>query len=243
MHRHHLAVPCSLLVTYSLLFVPPLRAQDPAQSAPEKHDGTAPRTSAAKYASHVEKNGFSIGAELATKKEVSQVFAADLNRCCLALQVALYPKKDEPIDLSLVDFTLLQVGTDKPMRPESPTVVAAKLEKKKNPSGGVDVTPVGSVGYETGVYVDPVTGQPVHVHGVSTSVGVGVSTGSTVPPEIVDHDRQVMEWELSSKCLQEGKASVPIAGYLYFPISKTDKDAKYTLTYSGKSEPIVLTIP
>jgi hypothetical protein len=243
MYRLHLAVLFPLFVVSSLLSVSPLRAQDPPQTASEKHDGTAPRTSAAKYRAHFEKSGFSIGAELVTKKEVSRVFAADLNRCCLVLQVAVYPKKDEPIDLSLVDFALLEVGTDKPMRPESPSVVAARLEKKKNPNGGVDVTPVGSIGYETGVYVDPVTGQPVRVHGVSTSVGVGVSTGSTVPPEIVDHDRQVMEWELSSKCLQEGKASIPIAGYLYFPISKTDKDAKYTLTYSGKSEPIVLTLP
>ena len=236
------ALTCALVIL-SLLAVPPMRAQDPAQSAPEKHDGTAPRASAAKYHAHVERDGFSIGAELATTKEVSAAFVADLNRCCLVLQVALYPKKDEPIQISLADFALREVGTDKPMRPESPTVVAARLEKKKNPSTGVDVSSGGSVGYDTSVYVDPATGKPTRVHGVNASVGVGVSPRNTVPPEIVDHDRQVMEWELSSKCLQEDKASIPIAGYLYFPISKFDKDAKYTLTYSGKSQPIVLTLP
>jgi len=242
MCRLHLAA-LSLFVISSLLSVSPMRAQDPAQTAPEKHNGTAPRTSATKYRAHVEKSGFSIGAELVAKKEVSQTFAADLSSCCLVLQVALYPKKDESIDVLLMDFELLKVGTDNPMRPESPTAVAAKLEKGKNPSADATVSSVVSIGYESGTYIDPLTGQPVHVHGVSTSAGVGVSTGPTVPPDIVNHDRQVMEWELSSKCLQEGGASIPVAGYLYFPISKTNKNAKYTLTYSGKSEPIVLTLP
>ena len=42
-------------------------------------------------------------------------------------------------------------------------------------------------------YIDLVTGQPVHVHGVSTSAGVGVSNGNSVPADIADHDREIIE--------------------------------------------------
>lgn len=65
--------------------------QDSSQS-PERHEGTAPRESAAKYHSHAEKDGFSLGAERLSKKEASSVFATDVNRCCLVVQVAVYPK-------------------------------------------------------------------------------------------------------------------------------------------------------
>lgn len=217
-------------------------AQDSSQS-PERHEGTAPRASAAKYHSHAEKDGFSLGAELLSKKEASRVFAADVNRCCLVVQVAVYPKKDESIELSLFDFSLVEVNTDNPVRPESPTTVAAKLEKKKNPPGGVDVTATGGVGYESGTYIDPVTGQPVHVRGVSTSAGVGISTGNSTPADIADHDREIIERELYEKGLPEARVSIPVAGYLYFPLPNAKKDAKYQLVYFGRSEPITLSLP
>lgn len=217
-------------------------AQDSSQS-PERHEGTTPRASAEKYHSHAQKDGFSLGAELLSKKEASRVFAADVNRCCLVVQIAVYPKKDEPIELSLFDFSLVEVNSDKPVRPESPTTVAAKLEKKKNPPGGVDVATYGGVGYESGTYIDPVTGQPVHVRGVSTSAGVGVSTGNSTPAHIADHDREIIERELYEKGLPEAKVSIPVAGYLYFPRPNAKKDAKYQLVYSGRSEPLTLSLP
>jgi hypothetical protein len=237
----------------TLLFASLSRAQDPTlqtsgpqpppapqSSGTEKHDGTAPRASADKYPAHVEKDGLAIGGELLAKKAVSRIFASDLNRCCLVVEVAFYPTKDEPVNLSLVDFALLKEGSDKPIRPESPTVVAAKLQKDRSPLTSGGVRPTGSVGYETGTYQDPVTGQPVHVH--SVDAGVGVTKDPGIPPAVSDHDREVMEWELSSKCLQEDKASIPIAGYLYFPIPKSEKDAKYTLTYYSDAGPIVLNL-
>jgi hypothetical protein len=221
-----------------------LQSSPPQASAPtsttEKHDGKAPRVSADKYPAHAEKDGLAIGAALLTKKEVSHIFAANLNRCCLVVEVALYPKKDEPVNLSLVDFSLLQEGSDQPIRPESPTVVAAKLEKSRSPLTSGGVRPTGTVGYETGTYPDPNTGQPVRVHSVDTAIGVTKDPAGL--PGVSDHDREVMEWELSSKCLQEDKASIPIAGYLYFPIPKSEKDAKFTLTYYSDSGPIVLTL-
>ena len=226
-----------------LLVLPAYSAQDTSSPPREKHQGTSPRAAAAKYRAHAERDGFSLGAELLSKKDAGAALAADINRCCLVVEVAVFPKKDETVDLSLFDFTLVEVGMDKPLRPESPTTVAAKLENKKNPAGGVDVTTTTGVGYESGTYTDPVTGQPVHVRGVSTSAGVGVSTGNSTPPDIAARDREIIERELYDKGLPEAKVSVPVAGYLYFPISKVKKDAKYQLVYSGQSEPFTLSLP
>ena len=132
-----------------------------------------------------------------------------------------------------------------PLRPESATVVAARLEKKKDSDdyAGVHVTPTGSVGYETGTYIDPVTGQPAHVHGVTATTGVAVSQGPTVPPPVADHDREIIERELYEKGLPEARTTIPIAGYLYFPISKSSKPTKYKLLYSAKPDAEPLTLP
>ena len=82
-------------------------AQDSGQS-PDRNQGNVPRASAAKYHSHAQKDGFSLGAELLSRKEASSVFAANVNGCCLVVQVSVYPKKDEPTELSLLDFSLVE---------------------------------------------------------------------------------------------------------------------------------------
>jgi hypothetical protein len=232
-----------VIVLSSLLFVPTLYAQD--TGTPEKHEGTAPRASADKYPAHAEQDGFSLGAELLTHKQAATTFAADVNRCCLAVHVAVYPKKDEPIDLALADFTLTEVGSDIPQRPESATVIAAKIEKEKPPLTGKTVTPHGEVGigYDTGTYTDPNTGQPVHVHSVSTEASVAVTPDASKPAADADHDREVIERELYEKALPEAKVSIPVAGYLYFSVPKPKKGAKYQLTYSGLDTPMVLDLP
>jgi hypothetical protein len=238
MRRYPFALLTILLLTS--LF---LRAQD-AQSSSEKHAGTAPRASADKYQAHADQDGLSIGAELLTKKQAADTFAADVNHCCLIVHVAVFPKKGEPIDLSFADFTLVEIKTGAPYRPESPTVIAAKLEKRKSSGGGgADVTETAGVGYESGTYTDPITGQQVHVRGVSTAAGVGIAAGTPVPPGVADRDREINERELYEKGLPEDKISIPVSGYLYFPIPKPTKDAKYRLIYSPKDQPLILTLP
>jgi hypothetical protein len=240
--RRRFLVLLTFLFAIQLLHLPFLQAQDPGQS-PEKIAGTSPRSSAAKYRAHSEKDGFSIGAERLTRKEASRVFAADVNRCCLIVHVAVYPKKGDPTELSASDFTLVDVQGDIPLRPESATTIAARLERKKNPTGPVDVTPVANVGYQVGTYIDPITGQPTHVHGVSAGGGVIVSPSTSSPPDIADRDRDFIEHELYEKALPEATVSVPVSGYLYFPIPKPNKSTKYRLVYSGKAEPLTLTLP
>jgi hypothetical protein len=239
MSRNSLALLPSILALS--LSVPLLQAQDADQTS-EKLGGAAPRASAAKYRAHLERDGFSIGAELLSKKQASQTFAAHVNHCCLVVLVAVYPKKDQAVDLSFTDFALEEVGSDIPVRPESATIVAAKLEKRKN-SGSTEVYPHGTVGYGWGTYTDPNTGQPVHVHTVDAAVGIGVAPNGKVPPGVADHDRDVMERELYEKALPDAKASLPVAGYLYFPVPNPNKKAKYQLTYSGHAEPVDLTLP
>ena len=237
MFRNSLLLLPSILVLS--LSAPLLRAQDADQTS-EKLGGTAPRASAAKYRAHLEKDAFSMGAELLSKKQASKTFAAEVSRCCLVVLVAIYPKKDQPVDLSFTDFALEEEGSDIPVRPESATIVAAKLEKQKN-SSGTEAYPHGSVGYESGTYTDPNTGQPIHVHRVDAAVGIGVAPKD--PPGVADHDRDVMERELYEKALPDAKVSSPVAGYLYFPVPNPKKKAKYHLTYSGHAEPVDLTLP
>lgn len=218
------------------------RAQDTDDAHLERR-GTAPRSSADKYHSHATNDGVGIGAELLTRKEVSQEFAARLNRCCLVMQVAVYPK-DEQLDVTLDDFTLIVGDTDMPVRPQSATVISAKLEKQASKGGVVTSESVG-IGYESGTYTDPVTGQPVHVHGTTTStgIGVGVGGGDVVPPAVAERDREVIERELSEKGLPEAKVVIPVSGYLYFSIPKQKKNTKYRLEYVVKGETLKLQLP
>lgn len=229
-----------LIVLSSLLSLSVVHAQD--TDTPEKHEGTAPRASADKYPAHAEQNGISLGAELLTHKQASNTFAADVNRCCLVVHVAVYPKKDEPIDLALADFTLTEAGSDIPQRPESATVIASKIEKEKSPLTGKSVSPHGEVGvgYDTGTYTDPTTGQTVRGHTVSTGGAVAVTPDPTKSSTDADRDREVIERELYEQALPEAKVSIPVAGYLYFSLPKPKKGAKYQLTYSGIEQPIVL---
>ena len=102
-----------------------------------------------------------------------------------------------------------------------------------------------SVGYETGTYTDPYTGQRRRAGGVTTSAGVGVGVGvggSGSQSGSTEADRKAMEIELKEKGLPEGKASAPVAGHLYFPISNK-KNAKYQLEYMLNGEKVTLLLP
>jgi hypothetical protein len=239
MFRNSLTILQLILVL--LVSAPALHAQNPEQSS-EKLGGAAPRASAAKYQAHVEKEGLSVGAELLSKKQASQTFAARVDHCCVVLLVAVYPKKDQSVDLSFTDFTLQEVGSDIPVRPESATIVAAKLERQKN-SDSTEHYPHGAVGYEHGTYADPNTGQPVHVNNVGGAVGIDSTSNGRVQADVADRDRDAMERELYEKALPDAQVYSPVAGYLYFPVSNPNKKVKYRLSYNGQSEPLELTLP
>jgi hypothetical protein len=237
-------VSSAVFLTGALLFTTPAKAQssDDEKDGPR---GSVPRSTAERYHSHAKVNGTSVGAEIITPKLVHKVFVSDLNRCCIVVEFAFYPSKEkEPHELSLDDFALFLSGTDVATKPQSATVVAASLQKKAGSGAPVAVQSGATVGYESGTYTDPNTGQPTKVHGVYTVTEVGVGVAHPNPaPGSTDRDRQVMEKELVQKGLPEGKTAAPVAGYLYFSMRDRKKNAKYQLEYDFNGEKLVLSLP
>ena len=234
-------VLASVLVAALVFPALSVRGQDTNES-PEGR-GSAPRSSAEKYKAHANHDGVSIGAELLTRKDVSKEFASDLNRCCVVVQVAVYPKTDETLNLSRDDFSLRVAGTDTVVRPLSPSEVSAKLQRKTNPDTPVITSASGGIGYEVGTHPDPVTGQPVHGHTLTTSVSVAGAAGRVASPAASEGDREAIERELNEKGLPQTKISVPVSGYLYFSLPKRKNDAKYRLEYGVKGSSLSLPLP
>ncbi len=192
--------------------------------------GTAPRSSASDYPAHAQQDGISLGAKLLTSTEVRKTFVSDLNRCCVVVELAAFPKAGQTLAVSLDDITLRVVGTDTAARPSSATVISAALQKGAQGQRDVTVAPVVTVGYQSGTAYDPTTGT-VRGGGVYTGAGVGVGVGQRDnQPGASEKDRSVMETELREKGLPEGDANHPVAGYVYFQIPKS-KNAKYELQY------------
>jgi len=192
--------------------------------------GTATRSSASDYPAHAQQDGISLGAKLLTSTEVRKTFVSDLNRCCVVVELAAFPKAGQTLAVSLDDITLRVVGTDTAARPSSATVISAALQKDAQGQRDVTVAPVVTVGYQSGTAYDPTTGT-VRGGGVYTGAGVGVGVGQRDnQPGASEKDRSVMETELREKGLPEGDANHPVAGYVYFQIPKS-KNAKYELQY------------
>lgn len=237
MRRTEIAVIASVLISAQIFPARSSRAQDTTDKSAGSQ-ASLPRASASKYAAHAQQEGISIGAELLTRKRVAKEFVADVNRCCVVVQVAVFPKNDSALQLSLDDFSLVVEGSDVPVKPQSANVIAAILEKKTN--SNIGVTTAAGIGYESGTSTDPSSGQRTKVHGVYTTASVAVGVGVHAPPTVADREREAMAHELGEKGLPEASISVPVAGYLYFSIPKPRKDAQYRLEYSLKSGTLVL---
>jgi hypothetical protein len=210
--------------------------------------GTVPKSSVEEYRAHAERDGVGIGAVLLTSDQVHKAFAANVSKCCLVFEVAFYPSKDKPLDVSLDDLTMKAEGSDTLVRPLSARAVAATLQEKaeRDQNKNVAVATNVGVGYESGTYIDPVTGNPTKVHGVTTEAGAGVAVGAPAgsQPGASNRSRDNAEIELEEHGLVEGSASAPVSGYLYF--SKPEKMKKNTqvqLQYALKNQTVVLSLP
>ena len=213
-----------------------------ASDAPK---GTVPRAAPDKYSAHAEQNGAGIGATLLTSSQARKIFSTDVDRCCMVVEVALYPQKDGLIEVSLSDFALRVAGQDIATRPSSAEVVAGKLQRlAEPPPQGPDVGGSVGVGYENGG-IDPVTGQRRSGHTVTTGAGVGVGIGGPPQPPrrgSTDADRRTLELELSEKGLPQGNTAAPVSGYIYFSVTQK-KNAKYQLEYMLGGNKVVLALP
>jgi hypothetical protein len=202
--------------------------------------GTVPRDDADKYHAHADRDGLVIGVELLTPDQAHKKFSANVNRCCIVIEVAFYPPKDKTVNVLLDDFSLQPEDADYSARPMSAQVVASRLEKKSESTRQVTTTQTAGVGYESGTYIDPVTGRPVKYHAVTTDVGTGVAVDPAGYPRQTDRDRDNLETELAEKALPEGTATKPVAGYLYFPSSiREKKRTPLQLKYKIKDETVI----
>ena len=206
----------------------------------DRPKGTEPQSAAARYPAHAEIDGIAVGAALLTADQARRNFASDVNRCCLVVEVAVYPPKDKPLNVSLNDFVLRIKDTDIAEKPSSAKVIAGSLQKKARADRDVTVSPGYGVTYQSGCGYDPVTGT---TGGVTQTTGVVVGVGQRGPnPASTDKDRSAMEAELSEKGLPEGTASTPVAGYVYFPVSSKKRNA-VQLEYKLGEEKLALQLP
>lgn len=203
-------------------------------------NGTVPRSSAAEYPAHTQENGISIGAKLLSDKEARKTFVSNVNRCCIVLEIAIYPENSKPLEISLSDFVLRRKNAEPASKPSSPKVVATSLQHDARSDRDIEVYPSTGVGYSSGTVYDPNTGVPRRASGVYTQAGVGVGVGSN-DTGASDQDRSVMETELTEKGLSEGTTSKVVAGYIYFT-GLSRKKGDYQLEYEYEGKKLVLPI-
>ena len=182
----------------------------------------------------------SIAATRMNSDRAAKIFTPEIARNYVIVEVAVYPKDGETVDVRWFDFAL-RFGGQQETRPDTPQEAAAPWREKTGIKDKVQVTS------ETGVIVasqkDPVTGR--RTTSVGTYEGVGVGVGQTPPdPPAPGPDPQVIEDRLRSRALPEGKTSQAVAGYLYFARPpKKPKDNSLVLTYSSDRTTVVLPLP
>ncbi len=218
-----------------------------SSSIAQTHRGVVPRSAATEYAAHGSQDNVQIGASLLTHKDLKKIFATDVNQCCLVVEVALYPSKDNFVKISLDDFMLRETGMELGTKPSTPDVLSARLEVQPVPSDRehrAGVSSSSDIGYER---TTQQTGSDRTSSGgviQRSSVGIGVPIGgggSRVPESqsAAEGNRRAIEAELTEKGLPETSAWDPVAGYLYFSVPKKKKGG-YELVYMMGDRKIVL---
>jgi hypothetical protein len=209
--------------------------------------GTVPRSSATDYASYASQDSVQVGASLLTHKEVRKIFATDVNQCCLVVEVAFYPAKDNFIKISLDDFMLREAGMELGTKPSTPDVLSVRLEvqpvapdREHRPG----VTSSSDIGYERTTQQTgsdrASSGGVVQRSSVGIGVPIGGGGGSRLPEgRTAEGNRRAIEAELMEKALPETSAWEPVAGYLYFSVPKKKKGG-YELVYMAGEKRVVL---
>jgi hypothetical protein len=97
--------------------------------------GTVARSTPLRYPTHAEQDGVAVGAVLLSAQEAGSNFVSDLNHCCLVVEVALYPQKGQLLDVSLNDFSLRTIGTDRAVKAGSAKLMSGTRQKKAHRAG------------------------------------------------------------------------------------------------------------
>jgi hypothetical protein len=218
-----------------------------SSSIAQTHRGTVARSAATDYAAHASQESVQIGASLLTHKELKKIFATDVNQCCLVVEVAFYPAKDNFVKISLDDFMLREAGMELGTKPSTPDVLSARLEiqpvtpdREHRPG----VTSSSDIGYERTTQQNgperSTSGGVVQRSSVGIGVPIGGGGGSRLPESRnAEGNRRAIEAELTEKALPETTAWEPVAGYLYFSVPKKKKGG-YELVYMAGEKKVVL---
>ena len=170
-----------------------------------------------------------------------------MNQCCLVVEVALYPSKDNFVKISLDDFMLRETGMELGTKPSTPDVLSARLEVQPVPPDRehrAGVSSSSDIGYErtTQQTGSDRTSSGGVIQRSSVGIGVPIGGGSSRVPEsqsAAEGNRRAIEAELTEKGLPETSAWDPVAGYLYFSVPKKKKGG-YELVYMMGDRKIVL---
>jgi hypothetical protein len=127
------------------------------------------------------------------------------------------------------DFSLRVAGTNATVKPSTATAVAANWQQQFRVQQDVKAEPDGEV-----------AAGPHNVH-AEAQIRVGTVDGQAHPATdpASEKDRATLEGELANKGLPEGKASSPVAGYL-FPMLPRKKDAALQLDYETNGSSVIL---
>ncbi len=204
------------------------------------NSGIHPRPSVSDYPASDAAGNVTIGAVVLSPEQVRNTFATDLNRSYIVIEVGVYPRGANPVDVSLQDFAL-RVGASDMVRAATPRAIASILQQKNAgpPPRSSDITlyPTADVGVVSGP-----GGRAVYT-GAGVGVGVG-DQGQPPRPGSTDRDRMTMRQELEDRALPEGKTSRAVAGYLYFPRTGAKrKNVAYELTYFGEGGRVRVPLP
>lgn len=202
--------------------------------------GLTPRSSPADYPVYQSASSSTIAAVRVKSEQVAKTLSTEIDRNYVVVEVAVYPKGGATVDVQYSDFALRFAGREETF-PDMPKDTSVPWRENGGIKDRVQVTTGTSVIVAT--QKDPVNGRQTSV-GTYERVGVGVGNPGPPDPPRPGPDPSVVEGKLQARALPQGKTSMAVAGYLYFPrLPKNPKNSSSTLVYSKDGKSIDLTLP
>jgi hypothetical protein len=207
--------------------------------------GVHPR-SPADYAVSAPYNGATFAASILSSDQVKHIFAADISKSYVVIEVACFPGSNASLDVHPDDFFVKTGTKGEFVHPADGVTVASVIQAKNSPpppSRSTVHTEAG-VGYQTGT-----DAYGRRVHGVYAEAGAGVGPDNPPPdprPSNTPQARQNLEDQLMDRGLGEGRTTAPVAGYLYFSAASLKKSPAntYQLQYFGdRGQKVDLPVP
>lgn len=201
-------------------------------------DGIPARAKASDYPVHQPAAHATLAAVRVPPRQIEKMFSPEIARQYVVLEVALYPESE--FDIDWFDFNLKIGNTiahvEKPLDVTTPW-------PEKTPQPSLPVTVLTETGVAISHTSDPVYGRHTDV-GTYESVGVtNDPRAAAPPPPPPGPDPVVLARRVRERVLPEGPARSAVAGYLFFPQYKRQKNAPLELRWSKDNDSATLRIP